>query len=63
MKYLSISCALLVIVSLTGCDENESLPQELTVVRLLCKIRKLLIEVGHCSSGLVLVTVTKQRRN
>ena len=33
MKYLSVSCALLVVVGLSGCGESEPVPQELTVVQ------------------------------
>ena len=54
MKYLSISCALLVIGSLPGCGENESKPQELTVVQTFMQDQEALnrgraLFIGTCA--------------
>lgn len=54
MKYLSVSCALLVIVSLTGCGENESMPQELAVVQTFMQDQEALnrgrgLFIGACA--------------
>ena len=54
MKYLSVSCALLVIVSLPGCGENESMPQELAVVQTFMQDQEALnrgrgLFIGACA--------------